>query len=494
MFPVLQAFSILPQADQSPGPAPSQRQAQTRPRASNPAFELGLPAEPARVNRARPLPQTRPDAGREVSRPEREERAKPRQPVERNAERTSEPPRSAKARPRLDPPRRENPPQADAARGRRFLDKAEAQPTEPAADTPEMVQDPLQTAQMPVEKAEEATEQASINAAFLAALVEESDAAEPVDEEMVPSDALAIAASGQVHLEHEAADGAALLQTAIEEPQQEAAKPADPTAMAAGASIGQASTPVLQDAGVKPDQGKAHAGFSGPITAQGTAQAAPPSQTDQKRGDNGVSKDKAALASLAKPAQETTKTAAQVKEAATSFEAHLPQAPVSELARPAASMPMPEHISAAQRASHPVPVAAVSIEIGLRAMEGLKTFQIRLSPEDLGVIDVSLTFKEDGKVEAAIVVDKPETLTLLQRDQRSLERAFEQAGFRADEQGLSFSLRQDGERQAGRQETGRSKGRSGGVHGIEEADEAKPAPQRLYLRGLGADGRLDIQI
>ena len=42
------------------------------------------------------------------------------------------------------------------------------------------------------------------------------------------------------------------------------------------------------------------------------------------------------------------------------------------------------------------------------------------------------------------IADRPETLDMLQRDARVLERALNDAGLRADSGGLSFNLRSDG--------------------------------------------------
>jgi hypothetical protein len=47
-------------------------------------------------------------------------------------------------------------------------------------------------------------------------------------------------------------------------------------------------------------------------------------------------------------------------------------------------------------------------------------------------------------VSALIATDRPETLDVLQRDARSLERSLEQAGLRLDSGGLSFALKRDG--------------------------------------------------
>jgi hypothetical protein len=97
----------------------------------------------------------------------------------------------------------------------------------------------------------------------------------------------------------------------------------------------------------------------------------------------------------------------------------------------------------AQAASAPVPVSALPIEIGMRALEGSQSFSIRLHPEELGRVDVKLHISDDGSVKAQIVVDRVDTLAMLQRDAKTLERSFEQAGLRTSDTGLQFSLSSD---------------------------------------------------
>jgi flagellar hook-length control protein FliK len=87
-----------------------------------------------------------------------------------------------------------------------------------------------------------------------------------------------------------------------------------------------------------------------------------------------------------------------------------------------------------------VPVQAVPIEIGMRVLEGAQQFTVRLHPEDLGRVDVRIGVDDDGKVTAQLVVDKVETLAMLQRDSRTLERAFDQAGLKTSEGSLQFTL------------------------------------------------------
>lgn len=124
-------------------------------------------------------------------------------------------------------------------------------------------------------------------------------------------------------------------------------------------------------------------------------------------------------------------------------------------ARPGAAHPqpgitLPDAAAAAQQTpaqaalSVPsTPIHVVPIEIGMRALAGARQFDIRLDPAELGRIDVNLSISDKGEVSAKLVVDRVETLHLLQRDARTLERAFEQAGLKPSDSGVDISLRDD---------------------------------------------------
>jgi flagellar hook-length control protein FliK len=102
------------------------------------------------------------------------------------------------------------------------------------------------------------------------------------------------------------------------------------------------------------------------------------------------------------------------------------------------------HLQSAANNAPPIPLAsaAIAIEIAARSRDGSNQFQIRLDPPELGRIDVKLDVDKSGQVNTHLTVDRPETLDLLQRDARGLERALQQAGLKTGDNGLAFSLRQ----------------------------------------------------
>lgn len=82
----------------------------------------------------------------------------------------------------------------------------------------------------------------------------------------------------------------------------------------------------------------------------------------------------------------------------------------------------------------------VNIQIAKAVEAGDKNFTIRLDPPELGRVTVKMQFTQDGVVRAEVVADRRETLDMLRRDSRSLEKALEAGGHKTDMAGLSFSL------------------------------------------------------
>ena len=137
----------------------------------------------------------------------------------------------------------------------------------------------------------------------------------------------------------------------------------------------------------------------------------------------------------------------------------------------------------------------IAFELARQVQDGNTRFQIRLDPPELGRIDVRLDITDTGQVNARLVVEKAETLDLMQRDQRGLERALQQAGLDSAKTNLEFSLKQnpfagqqgqmgDGQGQGGMQ-GGQSANDNGS--GTGEVEQAPPLVN-LYRGGLQASG------
>ena len=87
--------------------------------------------------------------------------------------------------------------------------------------------------------------------------------------------------------------------------------------------------------------------------------------------------------------------------------------------------------------------------------------RIHLQPAELGHVDVKLELHRDGSVQAVISAQRQDTLDILQRDAKTLERALQDSGLKTDSGSLSFNLRGDGGDASGN--AGRSFGRNPGA-------------------------------
>lgn len=145
------------------------------------------------------------------------------------------------------------------------------------------------------------------------------------------------------------------------------------------------------------------------------------------------------------------------------------------------ALPQPPRMSALDQ---------IAVDIKKAIAAGKDQITINLKPAELGRIEVKLDVGEDGQVSAQVRADRPETLELLQRDARGLERALQDAGLRADSGALSFGLR--GENRPDGQHAGG--GRSGGpaARPDQPAAQATVAPAPFAARP--GDGRIDLHV
>jgi len=96
-----------------------------------------------------------------------------------------------------------------------------------------------------------------------------------------------------------------------------------------------------------------------------------------------------------------------------------------------------------QGAAQTLNLPHVAYEFARNVSDGLSRFQIHLNPAEMGRIDVKMEIDKNGALNARLVVERVETLDLLQRDVRALERALSQAGLDSNKTNLEFSLKQD---------------------------------------------------
>lgn len=125
-----------------------------------------------------------------------------------------------------------------------------------------------------------------------------------------------------------------------------------------------------------------------------------------------------------------------------------------DIASPLQNGPLPGTHTVAQHAGQmqmqapavaaAVPLTGIAVEIASQAKDGKNRFEIRLDPPELGRIDVRLDVDGQGNVTSRLLVERQDTLDLLRRDSTALERALNDAGLKTSNDGLQFSLRDQG--------------------------------------------------
>lgn len=125
-------------------------------------------------------------------------------------------------------------------------------------------------------------------------------------------------------------------------------------------------------------------------------------------------------------------------------------------------------------------------QITKQVSNGNRVFDIRLDPAELGKVDVRIELRADNRVHAVLTVERPETLSELQRSARDLERSLAEAGLELDEDGLSFQM-SDGQNQPS--DEGRSQGEALPIF-TQTTDMAQRAEDELASRPRSAYGFL----
>ena len=135
-----------------------------------------------------------------------------------------------------------------------------------------------------------------------------------------------------------------------------------------------------------------------------------------------------------------------------------------------------------------VDIPALAAHVTAKAKAGDKHFDIRLDPPDLGQVEVHLSVSSDGRAQAHVTADKPQTLDALQRDQATLHRALKDAGLELANNSLNFSLKGQERGDGGAQ---RYAMRPQQLQMPDTPDAISPFP----LTPIRAtDGRLDIRV
>ncbi|MCW5721418.1 MAG: flagellar hook-length control protein FliK [Devosia sp.] len=232
-------------------------------------------------------------------------------------------------------------------------------------------------------------------------------------------------------------------------------------------------------------------------TAATTTETAPKSET----ADDDKLKSAAPEAALreAKPVEGSQNRPAQtpaVTPTAAGQGADAAVTPAPAQPMPADTLQMPTDSSAAaprvvqtgyQTSQQQLNLPQIAFEMARQVEGGNSRFQIRLDPPELGRIDVKLDIDSNGQVHARLTVEKAETLDLMQRDQRALERALQQAGLDANKTNLEFSLKQNPFAGDQNERSGRDSGTADLGEGSGDDADTPPAVT-LYRGALQASG------
>lgn len=84
-------------------------------------------------------------------------------------------------------------------------------------------------------------------------------------------------------------------------------------------------------------------------------------------------------------------------------------------------------------------IAPALVQMG-HASDGSQRLTVRLDPPDLGHVQIRIDRPAEAPAHVEITVEKPETLTLLLRDQPQLQRALDQAGVPAEGRSVTFHV------------------------------------------------------
>ena len=153
-------------------------------------------------------------------------------------------------------------------------------------------------------------------------------------------------------------------------------------------------------------------------------------------------------------------------------------------------------LTANRSASLETSLGELPARLRIAAANGVERMTVSLRPASLGAVDVQIDSADDGSIRTTFLVQRPETLDLLQRDARLLERALSDAGLNVSRDSLSFSLSDQQGRHAGFEAdggTGQGDG-AGGEAGDAGPDGAVVQDILLDTPAIIEAGRVDVHI
>lgn len=132
------------------------------------------------------------------------------------------------------------------------------------------------------------------------------------------------------------------------------------------------------------------------------------------------------------------------------------------------------------------------VEIARNVAAGRDEVSIRLTPAELGRIDIRLSFDDKGTLRATVRADSPAALDMLRRDAPDLSRSLANAGIASDASSFTFDSRNGASSQFAhqqQQQSPRSSMRGDGFTAT--ADDGVDASAATY-QSLRTSGRIDL--
>ncbi|HRE21114.1 MAG TPA: flagellar hook-length control protein FliK [Rhabdaerophilum sp.] len=232
-------------------------------------------------------------------------------------------------------------------------------------------------------------------------------------------------------------------------------------------------------------------------TAAGTKEAGGKTDTAVEKVKTGTEESESANEKTAEAGKKTVtpdlnptrlnRVADMLESFGLSHAIHRPADILAGLDRAVQASAMNSALNRGTEVARPTPLQMLPIEIGMQAVRGVTNFQIRLDPAELGRVDVKLQIRDNGEVNASLVVDRVETLAMLKRDASTLQQAFEQAGLRQSADGLSFSLRGEGQNGEARREGARGPAGEHADDNTLQPQVAEMAMRRAYVPNSNLD-------
>lgn len=135
----------------------------------------------------------------------------------------------------------------------------------------------------------------------------------------------------------------------------------------------------------------------------------------------------------------------------------------------------------------------MGVEIARRLSAGQEEMLVRLNPQEMGRIDVRVSFDENGTVRAVLATDSPAALDMLRRESGDLVRSLADAGVRSDSQSFRFDRGgTDGGSQRGQNGNGNGSQQQGRQDAGFENAAADPEHDNNAYRQLRSSGQVDV--